>query len=212
MESLLEFSKYFSSWVEQAKESLSYPVGPPKNLVAEFEAAKGNVAPTEIISEIHTSPSDVVSQSSLFKNTDTTVQIRADQGHIDQISTDRIPTDRIITDRVDLVRNVPSEETNLLRSVQKTQLSDQERINLEKGLETISSLSDDSQQKKVADTLQQETQKILDILQKKTEQLSPLDLLQVQRYASMLSFSAESGKKTSEAISETIETILDMDG
>lgn len=85
-------------------------------------------------------------------------------------------------------------------------ITDQEEIHLEKGMEALDEVSTH------ADLTPERFSEVLKILAKKAEHLSPTDLLQVQRYMGMASFSTESGKKASEGVSETFETILDMEG
>ena len=51
-----------------------------------------------------------------------------------------------------------------------------------------------------------------DILAKPAGELSPLDLVQAQRLVGMLKVQAETGQKTSEGVSDSLEQLLDVEG
>ncbi len=67
--SILESIDQLSTWLSEAKSHADMPVEPPKELVAQFEAALNKVETvTEPSSDITTKPGDIIAESPLFSS------------------------------------------------------------------------------------------------------------------------------------------------
>ncbi|MBQ9536465.1 MAG: hypothetical protein IJU79_01595 [Desulfovibrionaceae bacterium] len=84
-------------------------------------------------------------------------------------------------------------------------MSQAEIINLDKGMAAVDSVKPKSEALELM-------QNLGEILQKEANQLSPADLLQVQRLAGLIKVQAETGKKVSEGVSDTLEQLLEQQG
>ena len=67
--SVLEAMDQLSAWLEQAKSHADMPSNPPKELVAQFEAALNRAETVAAPSAITTTTNDVIAESSLFSET-----------------------------------------------------------------------------------------------------------------------------------------------
>ena len=170
--SMLEAMNQLSAWLEEAKSHVNAPADPPKELVAQFEAALQEVeSVSKAEAPVVTRPSDIIAESPLFspKPVDT------DLAHRPVMANQELIT-----------------------------VTDQERNNVARGMQTLDAVHK-------PDELHA-AQEIFKILSKDAIELSPADLLQLQSYAGTFSIAAEYGKKSSEGVSEVLETILDTEG
>ncbi|MBQ7584667.1 MAG: hypothetical protein IJU40_00255 [Desulfovibrionaceae bacterium] len=178
-----------SEWAEQAGTG-SLPLNPPSSdLIARFQSALNEIQPqaaTEKISPDLTpnypKPQEVLGSCDFFKAETQTPK---------------------------------AEGINKVQETSQTsppvgELTRTQEVNLQKGMQAI----DTSMEGKETDTKYwlKTIQDLGNILAQEASKISPQDLLKAQHLVGLLKVHAETGRKVSEGISDTLEQLLDVQG
>ena len=194
---LLEALGKLADWTEQAGSG-SLPAGPPPaDLVRQFndalnavpaEAATGVAPPatapdaTQAPGITETGPSDVIGDADLFQ---------ADGKPVRPADNDAVAADRLFDEQ--------RREIGVMTEAQE--------VNMERGLNALEAAAD-SRRPDFLGTARQ----LSELLSRPAAEISPMDLLQAQRLVGVLKVHAESGKKVSEGVSDTLEQLLEQQG
>lgn len=188
-----------AEWTEQAGKG-ELPSGPPsEDLVRQFNEALQS-APTEGAARADavnpadgavrsaeavpdTTPADVIGKADMFQQ-DNRAAVHA--AHKDA-GVDHLPFD------------------DQRRGVER--MTNAQEINMDRGLDALDNAADTRRTE-----FFQAAQDLSQLLSNASFQLSPVELLQAQRLIGVLQVEAESGKKTSEGVSDTLEQLLEQQG
>lgn len=186
--SLLETLGKLTDWAESARDKL--PQGlPPKELVQEFNEALKASSAGESSLNVKAPQSIEAPASSELKTKPSDLLENADFFKVDNQT---IPKQGPVFPEQNLGVN---------------SLTESQQDNLDHSLNVIDTASQNNQS-----SFLETAQKISEFLSKSANDITPLDLLQVQRLVGMLKVDAESGKKFSEGIQDTIEQLLEQQG
>ena len=175
-----------ADWMEQAGRG-SLPAGsPPDDLVRQFNEALGEIPAASVQTPqpatAETTPADLISRSGLFSTGDHPV------GSVD--------AEKTMDGRVFATQR---REINAMTEAQE--------VNLDRGLKAV----DEAVKTQSPDFLRT-AETLSELLSKPAAEISPVDLLQAQRLMGVLKVHAETGKKVSEGISDTLEQTLEQQG
>ena len=194
---LLEALGKLAEWTEQAGSG-GLPAGPPSaDLVRQFNEAL-NVIPAETATPVapaatapdaaqapgitEPGPSEVIGDAELFQTDGKPVRL-ADNGPV--------ADDRLFEEQR---RDVDT-------------MTEAQEVNMERGLHALDAAADASRPDFFG-----MARKLSALLSKPAAEISPMDLLQAQRLVGILKVHAESGKKVSEGVSDTLEQLLEQQG
>lgn len=196
-------------WTEQAGKS-GLPSGPPpENLVRQFnealnaapgQAGQGvsSVGPEQRVDAAASGEGALSSRQTAAAGGNTPSEVIGASDVFQQDGRIVPPADSEMTvnDRVFAEQRRKAEDMTVAQ-----------KINMDRGLEAVDKAVH-SQRTDFFDTAHQLSQ----LLNRPAAEISPMDLLQAQRLVGILKVHAESGRKVSEGVSDTLEQLLEQQG